>query len=1005
MAVNPLYRNEYYFFSGMYDDSLITDFYRKISAESYDQAINYQHNMLGRKRFLNSDAILCKSTLGEFKVDDKYNSLVGLPSGSLTLKVKDILIPVNDKRKYLSTYGIRYKKIHLLDFYKRNDIFDKTITLQIGSYRILEAYLIQNIDNDITLAIANSTTDGIPSANFNKIIAEYGKNEPVWLFSSELTKTYFADTTTAAVISSSATDGYYDVTIPKSASLNNIGARVNHEHGNSWDCLISFNAVKFGKKILVSTHCFLKTSTEDYNVFSVNESFIKTVTANNNGFNIFFINRPNRKHILLYEYSKESSPILNLSYTYNPSGNINVEVYEINTSTMCRGRRLYDPEFSQIYFPNIFDFSTLNVNNSDLIIEITEYSPTYTNQVMNNSIKPLIDSLTPEYYTEYVVNGYDKAADGTPINLKEFSPKHFPTSVDDYLNSEYFGNYRGYILDKIEKTISTDPYLLVQYYEWMSNINNKVISTSGTPKTFRLGTEKNGEFGNSGPVVMNTSVASVLSDDVLHFSEKHTYFTYYTEMTKSPAMVYINGKYIKPTCYRYYRGLNYLFFPIRVINEEMSIYKTSAELRAASPITVDVYPQASISLAEAPKDTVVIDSMERSFSLFDQLENPLFSLNELIVYDEFSGTYVGNLLDVFDINLEASEFAIKHPTATENVVVSNGATTEYLMTLLNEVYTTKDNTPIIIRVGGTTLSLTNMVESLISEGYITEEERNCISNKKLNFRDVTLTPKDERLLGMTISVVSKEFSQSCPVNSDRGIYDPTTNTTSFTLTCFNVDPNMNSYFVFVDGKLVHSAELTEIDSKLNGDLKLTLAGNMVDENSIIIVEHIPMKYHREEFFATSWALYMKPADVTKTEFSEIWPVTSDDGLVLQSRSGRIYNNYPFSSAQNPKFTASGLRLPPYSETTNRLYAQYYDADRAATIDVNPADLGYVYMVDCDEPITKLAKQNPYSDDCDHSLPMNPLDILSYEEPVIYLASSDNYLLADVDQLLLAVPGK
>ena len=49
MSKNPLFRNEYYFFSDMYDDSLITEFYRKISSETYDQSIEYQQNAIGRK--------------------------------------------------------------------------------------------------------------------------------------------------------------------------------------------------------------------------------------------------------------------------------------------------------------------------------------------------------------------------------------------------------------------------------------------------------------------------------------------------------------------------------------------------------------------------------------------------------------------------------------------------------------------------------------------------------------------------------------------------------------------------------------------------------------------------------------------------------------------------------------------------------------------------------------------------------------------------------------------
>ena len=83
MAVNPLYRNEFYFFSNMYDDSLITDFYRKISTESYERSIDYQQNMLGRKRHQMNSEIFYKALLGDFIVDDKYNVSVNLPIGSV----------------------------------------------------------------------------------------------------------------------------------------------------------------------------------------------------------------------------------------------------------------------------------------------------------------------------------------------------------------------------------------------------------------------------------------------------------------------------------------------------------------------------------------------------------------------------------------------------------------------------------------------------------------------------------------------------------------------------------------------------------------------------------------------------------------------------------------------------------------------------------------------------------------------------------------------------------
>ena len=93
MAMNPLYRNEFYFFSNMYDDSLITDFYRKISAESYTKSIDYQQKMLGRKQHrLNSDTFY-KARLSDFKINDTYNAEVKLPAGSRTLKINTFARP------------------------------------------------------------------------------------------------------------------------------------------------------------------------------------------------------------------------------------------------------------------------------------------------------------------------------------------------------------------------------------------------------------------------------------------------------------------------------------------------------------------------------------------------------------------------------------------------------------------------------------------------------------------------------------------------------------------------------------------------------------------------------------------------------------------------------------------------------------------------------------------------------------------------------------------------
>ena len=302
MAVNPLYRNEYYFFSGMYDDSLITDFYRMISSESFERSIHYQQNMLGRKRHLSNNDIFYKAKISDFKVDNAYNRKNNLADGSRSIKFPTMIIPVYNMHKFIRKYGSRNQKIPLIDFYRQGDIFDKSITLQIGNYRIMDAYLIQNDDESVSLAIDNSNTTGIPAVNFNNLIAEFPSNEPVWIFSDEITSIYYIDTTASQSISATATNGVYEVTLPISAALNNIGVS-NHKCSNSWDCLISYKYKKFGKKMFVSSPCTLKTITSTNAIFYVKEEFMNYIKADSSIFNIYFINRPNRHHIFIYQYN------------------------------------------------------------------------------------------------------------------------------------------------------------------------------------------------------------------------------------------------------------------------------------------------------------------------------------------------------------------------------------------------------------------------------------------------------------------------------------------------------------------------------------------------------------------------------------------------------------------------------------------------------------------------------------------------------------------------------
>ena len=974
MSKNPLFRNEFYFFSGMYDDSLITDFYRKICSESFDRSVLYQHNVIGRKRHSSDNNIFYKAKLGDFIIDEKYNALASLPQGTRTLKINTLILPIHNKKNFIDSYGLKYQKVKLTDFYKKPNIFDRCISIQIGKYRVIHAHFIYNPDKTVTVAIYNSS-DGIESKYFNKIFTEYSNTEPVWIFTDEITKMYQMNTNASTSISYIDNSDYCELKVPLSAALNTIGSPVHHNATNSWDCLIS-SSNALGMKFLSCCTCTLKNISDGCAIFSISKKFIEYITRNMSYFLVCVINRPNRKHLIVYNYDENTSPVLNLDYADNPSGNINLEVFELDASTMCKGRKLYDPEFTQVYFPNIFDFSKLNINKNDILIEITEYEPSYTNQVMRNSIKPLIESLGTDFYTEYVVNGYDTSLDGKSLKLKQYNPKYYPISVDDYLSSEYYGDIRGYFLDKIQNMIEHDPYLLESYHTWMQGINSNIVSSSGTPKTLRFGTGLRGEYTGSNPIVSDTSMVSISSDDIYYFDEPHSYITYYSSGKHVPSMVYLNGKYVRPTYTKMYKGIVYIFFPVSLFATEMNKYSTRESLISASPITVDVYTDAYTSRFETPTDTINISSQNESINIFQNIDNPKFTLSELGVYDEETGNFLGSLMDIFNINLFVSSYIINEPGFNDTAVAPSEEQVQYLLTALGEIYRTMDNKAIIVGSQKVTLSLNNFMDDLISSGIIyAEDGYKSFSHKKLDFNNIRLFANNPNLIGKKVIVYNRSFKSEYRVIPDSGTLVDNKNV--YTLTKFNHDNDLNRYFTFIDGKLDTTANIYNVDNVYGGDLRLEIDSSLVTVDSDIIVVHMPVDYHRESLHATSNVMYMKAAITSGKSADSIWPSDDSavDGVILNTVSGRLYNDYPLNSTKNVKFTKNGLRLPP-GKSTNRIYGEYYDATQATIYGINNEDAGYVYWNVSDLPLSTMAWQNPLSETYDESRFANPLDILA-----------------------------
>lgn len=989
-GANPLFTEGFFFYSSMYDDTVIGEFYRKISAEAYSQATEYQHGMIGRLRDQYTGKIVYNASCGNLAIDNKYNVKMGLPLNSYTVKIPRFIIPYSNKKRFIRKYGYDNCIIPIADFYTETQLFDKYPSVHIGPHRIMtNLSFILNRDRTVTLAILEN---GEPFSA-KDLVTSLREDDTIIIFLNEQDRIFSVPNNdresnpfVEALPDTSVTpaENYY-LTIPYSSSLlSNIAPQVQHKYFNSWDMIM--NGTSSGNEVYTTTVIISLLGIDKQNdkiTFLISEDSLNAIKAmlNVSGFrfpfDLYFIERPNRRSISAYEYDPLAAPIMNLNYNENPAGNINIEIYECDEH-YHKGRRLYDPDLVQLYYPNIFDFTHMNVNKKDLLIEVIEYPSSYTNQVMHNSLQPLFDSLGQDFYTEFTVNNYDVNLDGSRAKVKEFHPQHFPVTFDDYLDSPYYKNIRGYLADKVCQTLASDPWLISEYYRLLNNRNPRIITTSGTPRKYGLTIDGKlqGEYSAGIEPVMNTKIASQNADDVLHFSEPHTYLMYRSNEEEVPSMLYFNGRYIKPTATRFWSGMNYVFVPTRLIQQIKDISQRNHDnadivangkklMESCAPVTLDFFPGTHSSIVRIPTFQFTVESMEDTFRMFEDLKDEKISLDQLVFFNADTKEIIYDWTDLFDVVLEVNSTEYDSSQGSELLKFEKSRPLLYLLTILNEIYATNDVTPILLRAEPERISYQDTIKDLLDSGAITEEQAKMFGDKKFDPSDLILVPKDVSLLGMTIVVSCNHFKAEANFSARvfehvEGVgyrHSLANNNTDYFPT---KEENWRNFMVFKDGQYVSDAWI-EHDKFYGSAITIWLpeTANLEDADEVIYV-HLPIRTIYESFDMVSSVRYMKAGDKSKASISTIWPIDDDytNGIALEASWDKPDNPMiPFEANENAKFTKNGYRLPPMSKSTYNARHTFYDPDRAKymttaiRVDLNKGP-GTVCALPCGVPIIR-----------------------------------------------------
>lgn len=694
MSVNPLFTDAFYFFSDMFDDTLLTKFFNRIAKETYDVSVKDQRYATGRHIGLKNRTVFYSVKFSDFKVNPVYNNKTKLPPMSLTARIPGLTMPIGDMKLFLRQYGGNYPIIKLDDFYTRYNIFEKVPMINVDDYRVMVAWFVINRDRSVTLVLPFDKDNeysmdkyGVENmCNLKALLTDDSEFLISFMDHEKVLK--YTDNEIANAVPGTDT---YSLILQNDKKLNNLADKP--DASNSWD-FIAYDGSRSNLYRVCSCNEEYTSIGTKFDIPTRSFQILRPVLERGPDAQYgYFMKRQNRRSLMYFAIDPHILPIFNLEYAYNPSSDATLEIYHFNSSNFIKGRRLNNENHFQKYFPNIYDFSEMVEEEEltgEVLIEIFEYYPSHTNSTMRNSLKPLVQSLG-NYYTEFVNNGYDVGA-----GIQSYKPTMPNIYYPDYWkstneHSEYWGNHRGYLLNKLMDIMKSDPYVLNKYYQYLAELNPKVITKSGTPKTFKFNTGLSGEFSGSNPIVMDTS--SITEDTVITFDVPHSYISYRANDKRVPSMVYINGRFTIPTAHVFENGINYLFFPVDTIKNAVLQYETASDMINSQPIIIDVFPDTYTSIGEAttvdfictdepfnpyvrpdPNNTClleidngflleanygqIVDTETSQTSGYVSPEPPVFSLNDITLVNGETGQKVKNWQDLLDITVHVTRYII-----------------------------------------------------------------------------------------------------------------------------------------------------------------------------------------------------------------------------------------------------------------------------------------------------------------------------------------------------------
>lgn len=807
-------KNDYglYFLNDLYDDEIIRN-----SSASFKSRL-YNENLKNEKYSQNIQ--VKNGSLIDIDINRELNQKYDLPINSYSLHFNCNIIPYFSEKVFAEKYGYG-SIITSVDIMNDKDVFDKYLYFFIGDYLIYDVKIVIEKQECIVF-IPVETFDTASNMNLKHIESILtGPTDYSWtLMLTKKTDFYYTYLSRSVLI----TDNKIYLSKFNTKRLVSKSATEN-----CWTLYLTHN--NMSKNVMIATDSTLMSDVNGY-YFTIPEAFKSIIVSENtHTIKCLVVNEPECSGKGIYIRSSESIPRFQIPFKKNPIPAENFVTWKYDSKT---SRKLHPIVQSvELSYPNIYDFSEMMTDGYIMtlfkdarLLLVTEhknpavysegselYENTYDLHISwmestthcINEYESYIDDYITFYGDKYPTMKLNESLH--PL-IRSYSPiSQTPGSFNEYMKSEYYGDYRAWSLQCLIDLLNDNPRRYDELYHKLYSKNKKFIT-----KTY---TYESTPFIYERAIRNNSDHCDNVNERVMYFTKDHTYIEVFNKSCKDrPCVLYING-IRRHTTYVMTFGCNmYIYFPCSLISNH-------------EDIQVDI----EIDIDDIYTNVMTIDSMFSKFDLDNILFHKLFSLSNLCFYNQETG-------DIIDIDA----FLLQLKMLKSNINYCGGEIPDEMESV---------NDTIFAQMGIDYRTSENYVK------YLDLDENEVESHKKINLNNLIVELMDTSLVGTPIAITNTNFFRNWTINEildETRLYDSTirkvlTSKNEYILLVRNKETDTDAIFymnnfkgtqsslwfrVYHEGRLVNPKRcLFLFDEVYNSEVQLFIE-DLIDDGEVVI---------------------------------------------------------------------------------------------------------------------------------------------------------------------------